>query len=234
MIKAIIVEDQPPAQRILQKYADDIGTVEIVGTFADAIQAVHFLEQESVDLMFLDIHLPKMSGIDLLKTRGNQLPQVILTTAFADYALESYEYQVVDYLLKPFSFARFVQAIQNVSKSAKAETQTETTNNKSYPSTLMIKSGYDLIKIEVADILYIQSDSDYTEIHTRDQRLLTQHTLKHWQETLPPDAFCRIHKSVIIQLSHLSKVTGSTAYLGDQQLSIGRAYKEDFLKRVSG
>lgn len=234
MIRAIIVEDQPPAQRILQKYAEDIGTIEIIGTFADAIQAVHFLGQESVDLMFLDIHLPKMSGIDLLKTQGHKLPQVILTTAFADYALESYEYQVVDYLLKPFSFARFVKAIQNVTTAELPSSHLPQRNSEQHPTYLMIKSGYDLIKVEVDDIYYIQSDSDYTEIHTTKQRLVTHYTLKHWQETLPPDAFCRIHKSIIIQLSHLSKVTGSTAYLGDQQLSIGRAYKEDFLKRVSG
>ncbi|MFT5167549.1 MAG: two-component SAPR family response regulator, partial [Saprospiraceae bacterium] len=113
-MNCIIIEDQPPAQRILKKYINDIGSLNLIATFSDALQAMEFLKTEEVDLVFLDIHLPKISGIDFLKTMTNP-PNVILTTAFSEYALESYEFNVVDYLLKPFSFQRFVKAVSKVS-----------------------------------------------------------------------------------------------------------------------
>lgn len=228
MIKAIIVEDQPPAQRILQKYIDDLGTIELAATFSSAIDAMQYLQSEQIDLMFLDIHLPKMSGIDFLKS-GKNLPQVILTTAFSDYALESYEYEVVDYLLKPFSFARFVQAVQKVAKEQPSTTIL--TPKDDYPRSIVVKSGYDMIKVKTRDIHYIQSDSDYTEIYTQDGRLLSNKTLKHWASTLDPEHFCQVHKSTIVGLRHITKVTGSVAYIGDSSISIGRAYKEGFIER---
>lgn len=231
MIKAIVVEDQPPAQRILQKYASDLGDIEIVGTYNDALSAMKFLETEQVDLMFLDIHLPKLSGMDFLKSASIELPQVILTTAFADYALESYEYKVIDYLLKPFSFARFVQAIKKFESQKVSDANPQQKTNASDSNSVMIKSGHDLIKIDLDDIQYIKSDSDYTELIVGKKRILSNHTLKYWKETLDYHHFCQIHKSYIINISHLTKVSGNTAYIGDNQLSIGRAYKERFLER---
>jgi DNA-binding LytR/AlgR family response regulator len=118
MMHCIIIEDQPPAQRVLKKFIADMGQMELLGTFTDALQALEFLKANRVDLIFLDIHLPKISGIDFLKTLQTR-PHVILTTAFPDYALESYEYDVVDYLLKPFSFERFVQAVAKVQTDRK-------------------------------------------------------------------------------------------------------------------
>ncbi len=165
-MKCIIIEDQPPAQRILKKYIEDIGSLELKATFSDAIQAIDYLKLELIDLIFLDIHLPKMSGMDLLKTSAN-LPPVILTTAFTDYALESYEFNVVDYLLKPFSFQRFVKAVSKVSLPDLAGQKT-TVPPKQTLSTreIFIKSGYEHIKVAVDDIIYIKSDADYTELFT--------------------------------------------------------------------
>lgn len=233
MIRAIVVEDQPPAQRIIKKYAEDLGTIEIVALFSDAIQAIAFLQQEQIDLLFLDIHLPKLSGIDFLKSQSN-LPPVILTTAFSDYALESYEYEVVDYLLKPFSFARFVQAVQKV----QAETTTVTAAHvaqaipSNSPEFIMLKSGYDYIKVQFSDIQYIKSDSDYTEVYTLQKKYLSNHRLRYWNENLPNNQFCQIHKSVIINLSYLTRVTGNLVYLNDVELSIGRAYKESLVDKL--
>lgn len=233
MIRAIIVEDQPPAQRILQKYAEDIGTIEVLGVFSDAIKAMSFLQKETVDLMFLDIHLPKLSGIEFLKSQSH-LPQVILTTAFSDYALESYEYQVVDYLLKPFSFARFVQAVQKVETGINHTVDMVTSEGEEHssPAFIMLKSGHDLIKIILGDIRYIQSDSDYTEIYTSGGKYLSNNRLKYWNETLPKKEFCQIHKSIIINIAHLTKITGNVVYLGEKHLSIGRAYKEELLNKL--
>lgn len=228
----IIIEDQPPAQRILQKFIGDVHTLELVGTFSDALEALSFLQSNSVDLIFLDIHLPKISGIDFLKTLKNS-PQVILTTAFAEYALESYEYNVVDYLLKPFSFQRFLQAVHKSNSASEVVTMKEENATEVKNQEFFIKSGYDLIKLNSADILYLKSDSDYTEIVTANQTLLSTDSLKHWLEKLG-GSFYQIHKSYIINAEHLQKISGNQVYLNNSNaLPIGRVYKERFLKKLN-
>ncbi len=139
-MKCIIVEDQPPAQRILKKYIKDLGTLDLVDTFSNAIDAMEFLKSNEVDLIFLDIHLPKISGIDFLKAMPNP-PAVILTTAFADYALQGYEFNVVDYLLKPFSFQRFVKAVAKVPLKAVKSLADNDVEIKPVQKTMFIKSG---------------------------------------------------------------------------------------------
>ncbi|HMB64299.1 MAG TPA: LytTR family DNA-binding domain-containing protein [Eudoraea sp.] len=232
MIRCIIIEDQPPAQRVLKKFIDDMGNLELKATFADALQAMDYLKSEPIDLIFLDIHLPKISGIDFLRALAHK-PHVILTTAFSDYALESYEYDVVDYLLKPFSFERFVQAVSKVPLKPDASDRAGQVQNTSPPETLFIKSGYEHIKIDVADIHYIQSDADYTEIFTSKKKYLSQEPLRFWEEYLDSKKFIRIHKSYIINTSKIDKIIGNQVYLADKTtLPIGRAYKESFMKIV--
>lgn len=230
MMRCIIIEDQPPAQRILKKYIADLGTLNLVGTFPDAIQALTFCQKEPVDLIFLDIHLPKISGMEFLKTLVHP-PHIILTTAFPDYALESYEFNVVDYLLKPFSFQRFVQAVTKIESSNTAPASAE--NSK--PAPIFVKSGYEHIKIRPEEILYIRSDADYTEIHLPQQRYLSQWTLQEWLDHLDPSTFMRIHKSYILQIEHIEKVSGNQVTLaGGIHLPIGRVYKEAFRERILG
>ena len=231
MLKScIIIEDQPPAQRILQKFISDIGSLELKGAFSDALEALTFLQQNQIDLIFLDIHLPKISGIDFLKTIKNQ-PQVILTTAFSEYALESYEYDIVDYLLKPFSFQRFVQAVTKSNTKGEGKKLLETQKVEDIDHPFFIKSGYDLIKVKSKDILFIKSDTDYTEIVTSEKKYLSSDSLKSWLEKLNTP-FCQIHKSYLINTSHLQKVSGNQVYLNNEHiLPIGRAYKEHFLKQ---
>lgn len=235
MIRCIIIEDQPPAQRVLKKFIADIGNMDLKAIFADALRAMDFLKTEEIDLIFLDIHLPKISGIDFLKTLHHR-PNVILTTAFSDYALESYEYDVVDYLLKPFSFERFVQAVSKVpapkSEEAKSENQIE---NPSSPDVIFIRSGYEHIKVNVSDIRFIQSDSDYTEIFTAEKKYLSQEPLRYWEEYLNPKKFIRIHKSYILNTSKIQKIVGNQVRLDEKTaLPIGRAYKEQFMKNLIG
>jgi DNA-binding LytR/AlgR family response regulator len=224
----IIIEDQPPAQRILQKYIKDIGSLELKATFSNALEAISFLQSNNIDLIFLDIHLPKISGLDFLKTL-KQSPQVILTTAFSDYALESYEFNVVDYLLKPFSFQRFVQAVTKSNglvttsvtpKATKTATKTE----------FFIKSGYDIFKVYAQDILFIKSDADYSEIVTPTKTYLSTDSLKSWLLKLSVE-FCQVHKSYIVNTTHLQKISSNQIYLSEQHVvPIGRAYKEHFTK----
>jgi len=224
----IIIEDQPPAQRILKKYIADIGSLELKATFSDALKAMEYLKSQRVDLIFLDIHLPKISGIDFLKTISNP-PHVILTTAFSDYALESYEFDVVDYLLKPFSFQRFVKAVTKVpSKTTAIDGE-----NFVRPSTsIFIKSGYEHIKIDTTDILYIKSDADYTEIYVPNKKFLSSESLRYWLETLKEQRFVRVHKSFIINSLRIVKIAGNQVYLSNgSRIPIGRAYKEEFVAR---
>lgn len=233
MIRCIIIEDQPPAQRVLKKYISDIGNMELKNTFADALQAMSFLQVEDVDLIFLDIHLPKISGIDFLKSVRHK-PHVILTTAFSDYALESYEYDVVDYLLKPFSFERFVQAVSKVPPIEPAQISKDNSIDqlKSF-DVIFIKSGYEHIKVDVGDIRFIHSDSDYTEIFTTSKKYLSQEPLRYWEEHMDSNRFVRIHKSYIINIAKIEKIIGNQVRLDQETaLPIGRAFKENFMKHV--
>lgn len=233
-MNCIIVEDQPPAQRILKKYIEDIGTLTLKATFTDALQTMEFLKTQEVDLMFLDIHLPKISGIDFLKTIPNA-PPVILTTAFPDYALESYEFSVVDYLLKPFSFQRFVKAVAKVPvKSNKPSSPQSIEVKQEHRKELFIKSGYELVKVLVDDILYIKSEGDYTEIYLPGKRHLSSESLKFWKENLDQGQFFRVHKSYLINTAKIEKISGSQVYLkGKIVIPIGRTYKDEFLGKIN-
>lgn len=230
-MNCIIIEDQMPAQRILKKYIEDIGSLNLVGTYTDALEAMQILNSVTIDVMFLDIHLPKLSGIDFLKTLTNP-PQVILTTAFQEYALESYELNVVDYLLKPFSFQRFVKAVSKISKSSDANLAKEAIEQSNTSQEVYIKSGYDLIRVMTDDIIFLKSDSDYTEIHLKDKKLLSSESLRHWEDTLSAKKFMRIHKSYIFNTCKILKISGNQVFLeGDIRIPVGRAYKNDFMKR---
>ncbi len=229
----IIVEDQPPAQRILQKYIEEMGSLELKGTFSDALKAIEFLKTHPIDLLFLDIHLPKLSGIDFLRTMSNP-PSVILTTAFSEYALESYEFNVIDYLLKPFSFQRFLKAVTKVSELKKQPAPYAEHHNINTPKTeIYIKSGYEHIKISIATIQNISANSDYTEIVTSDKNYLSSEPLHFWSNTLPANQFYRIHKSHIVNTRMIAKIIGNQVTLtGGAKLPIGRAYKEGFMKAI--
>ncbi|MFT5385709.1 MAG: DNA-binding LytR/AlgR family response regulator [Saprospiraceae bacterium] len=228
-MNCIIIEDQPPAQRILKKYINDIGSLNLIATFSDALQAMEFLKTEEVDLVFLDIHLPKISGIDFLKTMTNP-PNVILTTAFSEYALESYEFNVVDYLLKPFSFQRFVKAVSKV--SVENDPLQKANIPKNTRKELFIKSGYEHIKISLSEILYIKSDADYTELYTIEKKHLSAEPLRYWIENLDQNQFFRIHKSYIVNISKIKKVSGNQVFITDGiSIPIGRVFKDDFINR---
>jgi len=227
-MNCIIIEDQPPAQRILKKYIEDLGTLKLKATFSNAIQAMDFLKTEEIDLIFLDIHLPKISGIDFLKSLSNP-PSIILTTAFSEYALESYEFKVVDYLLKPFSFQRFVKAISKMQTKKIGQVSEKLENSK---KEIFIKSGYEHIKVIIDNIFYIKSDADYTEIFLADKKHLSSEPLRYWLENLDNNQFMRIHKSYIINTFKIEKVASNQVFLNEKMIiPIGRAFKESFAER---
>lgn len=226
-MNCIIIEDQPPAQRILKKYIADLGTLAVTGVFGDPLKAMVFIQENPVDLIFLDINLPKINGISFLKSLTNK-PQVILTTAFSEYALEGYELDVVDYLLKPFSFERFLKAVSKARNSNLSSLQKSPQKKQDY----FIKIGYDHIRIAFEDILYLAADGDYCEIYLEDKKHLTSDTLKKWIEMLEGWDFFRIHKSYVVNIHQIEKVSGNTLYLyNGTQLPIGRAFKESFMEK---
>jgi len=233
-MNCIIIEDQLPAQRILKKYIADTNSLILVGVYSDAIEAMHVLKTEKIDVIFLDIHLPKISGMDFLKTLPNP-PEIILTTAFQEYALESYEHNVVDYLLKPFSFQRFLKAISKVGIKVeykdkdllKPNNQTSTVTEEVY-----IKSGYEHFRVKTDDIFYIKVDEDYTEIHLKDKKYLSSESLKYWEEFFSNKRFIRTHKSYIINPKKIIKVAGNQVFLENNVIiPIGRAFKSDLYER---
>ncbi|WP_185154511.1 LytTR family DNA-binding domain-containing protein [Fulvivirga sp. M361] len=231
-MNCIIIEDQLPAQRILKKYITDLGTLNLTGTYTDALQAVEVLKTDKVGLIFLDIHLPKLSGIDFLKTLTNP-PQVILTTAFPDYALESYDLDVVDYLLKPFSFQRFIKAVSKITLDDHQKVVASDTFTRKEPDqVIFVKSGYEHIKINIDDIVFLKSDSDYTELYLEHKKHLSSEPLKFWEQKLRSYNFIRIHKSYIINSSKIHKVAGNHVHLSENILiPVGRAYKDGFSNR---
>ncbi|MCG8308747.1 MAG: response regulator transcription factor [Cytophagales bacterium] len=229
-MNCIIIEDQPPAQRILKKYIDDYAPLQLLGTFSDATLAMEYLKTERIDLIFLDIHLPKLSGMDFIKALTNP-PHVILTTAYSEYALESYEYDVVDYLLKPFSFQRFIKAVLKVPSNNPKQYKSGDSSQESR-GELFIKSGYEYVKIKISDILYIQSDTDYTEIYTSAMKYVSSEPLHYWRDKLNNSQFVRVHKSYIVNVSKIVKIAGNRIHLSEQIIiPIGRTFKDNFRMR---
>lgn len=226
-MKCIIVEDQQPAQRILKKYIADFGSLTLMGTFGDAIQAMDFLQKESVDLIFLDINLPKLSGISFLKSLSSR-PQVIMTTAYSEYALDGYELDVIDYLLKPFSFERFVKAVGKVRRNTGVSSE-----NKNHSKTEhFIKIGYEHVRIAFKDIIYLAADGDYCEVCLAEKKHVSSEPMKKWLELLDQGDFYRIHKSFVVNIRKIVKLSGNQVHLlDDTVLPIGRTYREDFMER---
>jgi len=232
MTRCIIIEDQSPAQRILINYISEVPQLKLVETFGDALAALEFLKTNTVDLIFLDIHLPKISGIAFLKLLSPR-PKIILTTAFTEYALDGYELDVIDYLLKPFSFERFYKAVSKIiytdTKSGKEAVAPKETNSDQN-DFIFIKTGNDFLKLEIKSIQFIKSLGDYTQVITPSGKHLVSYPLKYWSENLPTKYFCQIHKSSVVNIRHIEKISGNRVFIQREVLTIGRTYKDNFFK----
>jgi len=221
-IRCLIVDDEPSAQELLKQYVADTPQLELVDTCDDALEARERLGEEPVDLLLLDINMPKLSGIGLLRSISDP-PAVILTTAYDEYALEGYELDVVDYLLKPFSFERFLKAISKVEERLNVRIN----GGSEY---MLVKADRKTYKVNLNDILYIESMGDYVTIVTRSKRLTAYHTLKNLESELPGDRFLRIHKSYIIALPKVEYLEGNSVGIADEKIPVGTTYRE----RVKG
>ena len=224
----IIIEDEIPAQNILKNFLKKLPDMKLVATFKAAIEANNFLKNETVDMVFLDINLPDISGIDFIKTIKNP-PAIIMTTAYPDYAVSSFELDtIVDYLVKPFSFDRFLKAINKV----KNRIEKPEAINPDQTEILFLNVDKTLHKIVLDDIIYIESDRNYITVVTTKQKLSYIESLKSWKEKLPDNQFIQTHKSYIINRKFVDKIAGNEIYVNSNRLPIGRTYKQDLLRKL--
>ena len=226
--KCIIVDDEPPATRILEKYVEKVSFLENVGVFNDSMTALTFLNSNAVDVIFLDIQMPQLTGLQLSKIISKDI-KVIFTTAYPDFALEGFELNAIDYLLKPIPFERFYQAVSKLNATIKAEVQ-----NNSRPNFIFIKTDgkNKFVKVFLSDILYVESLQNYVCIHTLNEQFITHSSLKNVIESLPQNDFVQIHKSYIIALKQIESTDSFSVFINSKELPIGATFKDAFFARI--
>jgi len=232
LIKCIIVEDETLAQNVIQSHLQKISGFELLGVCGNALEATELLSKKEVDLIFLDIQLPGMTGLNFLRTLQSP-PLVVLTTAYSEYALESYEFNVIDYLLKPISFERFSKAIHKI-VDGKLFTQSAKESERSSNDHIFIKSSGKFFKVNFSEIIYIESMKDYLKIYTADYRLVTHQTMSEMEKILPAKQFTRVHKSYIVSVAHIRAIQGNNIEMGKTSVPVGTNYKEKVMNLTAG
>lgn len=239
-LNCLIVDDEELARNLVENYVNRLPHLTVVGKCANPLEAMQVLQEKAVDLMFLDIQMPELTGVEFLKTLS-QKPLVIFTTAYKEYALESYDLDVVDYLLKPFRFERFLQAVNKAGKLLKCDaTETPLNTTKAIEETvkkekdfILVKADFKVFRIFYKNIFYIESMKEYVAYYTPEGRTLALGSLKKLQqEILPTNQFIRIHKSFIANISYISVLEGNMVHIGKKKLPIGASYKAEVLKRI--
>jgi len=234
-IICLAVDDEPPALEVLKKFITSVHSLELAGTCADAIEAINFLQKKPVDLIFLDIKMPELLGTDFIRALKNP-PKVIFTTAFRKYAIEGFELDAVDYLLKPISFDRFLKAVNKVMHTSLSDARIdgEIQNAKpDSPGYISFRSDRKMVKVALDDILYIESIKDYIKVITSTSTIITKQSISSVEEQLPKDIFIRIHRSYIISINKVASYNHELVWIGKQELPISRMYRHEvnrFLK----
>ncbi len=218
-IRCVIVDDEDPARALLAKYIERVDYLELVASLSNPLELYPILREEKVDLLFLDIQMPQIKGTDLFGTLDPK-PQVVFTTAYSEYALESYDLQAADYLLKPIRFERFMKAVQRIEQLLPQAEQ------EASDSTLVIKSGYDLHRVPLESILYIEGMKEYVAFHTAERRIMSLQSLKSLEGQLPPNQFMRVHRSYIVQKQHVASMVNRKIIIRDREIPIGESYWE--------
>lgn len=229
-LQCIIADDEPIARQIIESYIQEIPNLELIASCKNAFEVMEILQERSIDILFLDINMPKLSGISLLKTMQRK-PNVIITTAYTEYALEGFELAVTDYLLKPFSLERFLQAVLKVKQPAVLKAEKVPAEKEDVTTSIFVKSDKKIVKINFEEIQYIEAYGNYIKIFT-EKMILTPQTLTDFLEKLPNE-FLRIHKSYVINFNRLKLIDGNLLLLqNDTKLPIGKSFKKDVLDRI--
>ena len=224
------MEDEVLAQDVIRNHLARIGQMELLGVYRTAPEAQTALLHLDVDVLFLDIRLPGMSGLHFLRSLADP-PLVVLTTAYAEYALESYEFNVIDYLLKPISFERFAKAVNKILDGrlySKASTPVEAKDE----DHIFIKSNSKFFRVDFSEILYVQGMKDYLKLYTPDFTLVTHHTMNEMEKTLPSRQFLRVHRSYIVAIKHIRAIYGNSIELGKVTIPIGVNYKDTVMDLI--
>lgn len=226
--KCIIVDDEPPATRILKNYVEKVSFLEETGIFNDSLKALEFLNSNKVDVIFLDIQMPQLTGLQLSKIISKEV-KVIFTTAYPDFALEGFELNAVDYLLKPIAFERFYQAVSKLN----AEVKTEIVPNNQKEFIFVKTDGKNKFqKVLLSDMLYVESLQNYVCIHTSKEQIITHSSLKNVVESLPGNDFIQIHKSYVVALKHIESTDSFSVFMNGKELPIGATFKEAFFEKI--
>lgn len=233
MISCIVVDDEPLARSLLESHIADVPFLEHKGSFKNALLATQFLATNKVDVMFLDIQMPKLTGIDFLKSIA-QPPTVIFTTAYREYAVESYELQAQDYLLKPITFERFFTAVSRLKVVPQKSVETPPQDRPSSPAHIYVQVNKKHVKVILQYIKYIESIKDYLKIHTSTETLVIKERISHFIEQLPSDQFLRVHRSYIVHKDHITAFTQQDIEIGKIEIPIGGKYKEHVLGILKG
>ncbi len=232
-IKCIIVDDEPMARDVIRRYIEKIPTLKMLGEFGNAIEATIFLQEQPVDMIFLDIKMPQLSGTEFVRSLRN-VPKIIFTTAHKEYAHEGFELDVTDYLLKPIRFDRFLKAVNKAFPLKQQEIETHGTiaNEEAKPATSFIYLRVDrkMIKVLLADILYMESDKDYVKVFTEKGFIITRQTIATVKAILSDSLFIRIHRSYVVSLNKIKSFTNETVEIGNKELPVGKLYRNNFLK----
>ena len=228
-IKCIIVDDEPTARDILQLLIKKIEGIEIIARCKNASEAIQTLNKNNVDLIFLDINMPDMSGITLAKSISKST-KIIFTTAYREYAIDGFDLQAVDYLLKPISLKRLEQAIQKY----RTENTSSIKENEIIKEYIVVRSERKMVKINLPDILFIESLSDYLKIHTQTKTVVTRETISKIEAILPSNNFIRIHRSFIVSLAYISSYTAEFVEVNKKAIPISRSYRSPFIQKMEG
>lgn len=228
-LRCLLIDDEQAAHYVLQHYIEQVDQLRLVGDCYDALEAINFLHRQPVDLLFLDINLPQINGLQLLQTLANP-PRVVLTTAYSEFALQSYEYGVVDYLLKPIEFPRFLKAVDKVIKTS-AEKKLQMLPVVAEQS-LMVKVDADWVRLPYSNLDYIQSWGNYVKIFTSQHVYVTSLTMTEIERRLPSEQFIRVHKSYLVPLFKIQRMSGNEIFIGETALPVGLTYRRELIERL--
>jgi DNA-binding LytR/AlgR family response regulator len=231
-MRCLIVDDEPLAQQVIEGFANRVPFLEIVGKCSSATEAIEVLKNTPVDLIFLDIHMPRLSGLDFISSLHNP-PQFILITAYSEYALEGFNVNATDYLMKPVPFERFLKAVNKAFELQRLRNNATLNQEQQTQKFILVKSGYQTVKVLLNSILYIEGLKDYVKIYTEGKKpILSLLTMKGLVETLPADKFLRIHKSFIVSIDYITTMSRNQVLIGEKWIPVGENFRDSFRKKM--
>jgi len=229
MINCVAIDDEPKALEVIERYCQKSDLVCLKATFREPVKAIEFLNSEKIDLIFLDINMPDVNGLQLIQTLAVK-PMVIFTTAYSNYAVESYNLNAIDYLLKPITFNRFLTAVNKAANLGL--TKNGATAKSETAATVFIKSGSQTYQVKISDILYLEKDGNYITVYLKDKKILIRENMTDIFDLVPADEFIRVHKSFVVAVKHISTIEVHQLVINGEKIPIGSTYREPLRMRL--